>query len=346
MRSLVDEVRDSAGVGALPAVLFHVARDQAASAAWPRAEANYSESIRLANETGQTTERAMSLAGLCWLESHAGKAERARMHGAEAREICLARDIHIGEAWVDFALGDLELSLGHPDLAVGHFSTLTTRLDRLGLLDADLSPAAELTDALVRLGRREEASAIAEDHRRRAESKGQPWALARADRASGQAAEPDAFEAWFDSALVRHEQTLDVFELARTRLAYGERLRRVGRRVDARAHLRGALEAFAELGAAVWRGRAASELTATGEHVRAGSANAVADLTAQELQVSLLLAEGSTTREAAAALFLSPKTVEYHLRKVYLKLGVGTRSELARMLAEGTPGGGSFSDSP
>ena len=134
-------------------------------------------------------------------------------------------------------------------------------------------------------------------------------------------------------ALERHAQTLDRFEEARTRLAFGSRLRRVGRRIDARALLRGALEVFADLGAVVWRDQAAAELTATGEHVRVPGTNALADLTPQELQVSLLLADGRTTREAAAALFLSPKTVEYHLRKVYTKLGIGSRAELAAIVA-------------
>lgn len=104
--------------------------------------------------------------------------------------------------------------------------------------------------------------------------------------------------------------------------------------MDARAQLRRALEDFSELGATLWRDHAATELSATGEHVRASSGSAVSDLTPQELQVSVLLAEGRTTREAAAALFLSPKTVEYHLRKVYTKLGIGSRAELADVLAE------------
>ena len=97
--------------------------------------------------------------------------------------------------------------------------------------------------------------------------------------------------------------------------------------------LRAALEAFSELGAAVWRDQAAAELAATGEHVRTTSVNAMAELTPQELQVSLMLAEGRTTREAAAALFLSPKTVEYHLRKVYIKLGISSRAELFDLLS-------------
>lgn len=338
LRELVDEVRGATGIGALPALLFHVAVDQATTtASWVRAEANFAEAIRLATDTGQTTERAMSLAGLARLDSRAGRSAACRAHGEEARAECAARDIHVGEAWVGHALGDLELSLGRPESAAALFAELVVLLERLGLDDVDLAPGPEHGDALVRVGRREEARDTAVSYRERAVAKGQPWALARADRAMGIAAADDDTDAWFESALGWHEQTLDRFERARTLLAYGERLRRTGRRVDARIQLRAALEDFSELGASVWRDRAATELTATGEHVRAATGSAVADLTPQELQVSVLLAEGRTTREAAAALFLSPKTVEYHLRKVYTKLGIGSRAELADALGDVTP---------
>jgi len=340
LRTLVDEVRGAAGIGALPAVLFHVARDQATTQAWARAEANYAESIRLATETGQATELAMSLAGLAWLDSRAGRAESCRRHGAQARELCAARDIHVGEVWVGHALGDLELSLGQAGRAAEVLVELAALLERLGLDDADLAPAPELVDALMRLGRRDEARRIAEEFRGRAETKGQPWARARADRASGLAHADGTFDHWFTSALAWHEQTLDRFETARTRLAYGSMLRRDGRRIDARPQLRGAMDAFADLGAAVWRDQAAAELSATGEHVRAAGSNAIEALTPQELQVSLLLADGRTTRQAAAALFLSPKTVEYHLRKVYAKLGISSRTDLATLLPPPSGPGG------
>ncbi len=275
LRALVDEVRDRAGVGALPAVLFHVARDQAASAQWARAEANYSESIRLATETGQTTELAMSLAGLCWLEARSGKADASRAHAAEARILCEARDIHIGEAWVEFALGDVELSVGNTEQAVQHFTALIDLLKRLGLHDVDLSPAPELADALLRLGRGPEALELVEDVPRGRDRQRTAVGAARADRACGQAARDGEFDEWFRSALARHEQTLDRFESARTRLAYGERLRRAGRRVDARGQLRTALDDFSDLGAIIWRDRTAVELTATGEHVRTTAVDAV-----------------------------------------------------------------------
>ena len=333
LRALVDEVRGSADVGVLPVVLFHVAVDEATTgAAWARAEADYAESIRLASETGQDTERAMSLAGLTRLDARAGRADACRAHGEEANTLCAARDIHVGEVWVAHALGDLELSLGNAAGATERFEGLMTLLGELDLDDADLSPAPELTDALLRIGRRDSALAVAAGFHAQAAAKGQPWARARADRARGLAAGED-FESWFESALEWHAQTLDRFEDARTRLAYGSRLRRTGRRVDARPPLRDAFDTFAELGAVLWRDHAAVELTATGVHVRAPGEDATRDLTPQELQVCLLLADGRTTREAAAALFLSPKTIEYHLRKVYAKLGIGSRAELAAALA-------------
>jgi DNA-binding CsgD family transcriptional regulator len=145
----------------------------------------------------------------------------------------------------------------------------------------------------------------------------------------------------FEHALRLHEQTPDVFETARTRLAYGERLRRARNRVLAREQLRAAVDAFDGLGARPWAARARAELAATGETRRPRDATGIEQLTPQELQIALLLAAGKTTREAAAALFLSPKTVEYHLRHVYRELGIHSREELAQRikLAERIRGG-------
>ena len=128
--------------------------------------------------------------------------------------------------------------------------------------------------------------------------------------------------------------TLDAFETARTRLAYGERLRRARSRVLAREQLRAAVETFERLDARPWAERARTELAATGETLRRRDPSTIDELTPQELQIALLLAGGKTTRETAAALFLSPKTIEYHLRHVYQKLDIHSREELAESLAE------------
>lgn len=225
--------------------------------------------------------------------------------------------------------GDLELGLGRPESALAQLDRLDTLLDELGLVDVDVSPAPERVDALIRLGRTVDARAAAAGYAARAADKGQPWALARAARAVALTGPDDELDEHFGRALHHHAHTADAFETARTQLAYGSRLRRSRRRVDARPLLRTALDGFESLGAAPWADRAASELRATGETAQRRGANALDGLTPQELQVARMLAEGRSTREAAAALFLSPKTVEYHLRHVYGKLGIRSRAELA-----------------
>ncbi len=333
LREYVDELRGQAGVGALPAVLWHVARDQATTSAWTDAAANYSESVRLAQETGQVTEELMSLAGLCWLESRQGRAAECRAHAESVLAAPAMADLHIAEAWVHFALGELELSLGEPARAVAELRILETVMARYELADVDLMPGPELVEALLHLGESAEAAAVAATYQSAAEAKGWPWALARAARVAGLVATDGGSQRCFETALEMHAATPDRYETARTRLVFGEWLRRAGRRVDAREQLRAALDDFEALGAARWAERAAAELAATGETVHRRGTDPRSLLTAQELQVSLLLMEGRTTRETAAALFLSPKTVEYHLRKVYTKLGIGSRAELAQALA-------------
>ena len=241
------------------------------------------------------------------------------------------------EAWALAALGDLELALGRPAEAVERLSDMSAALERLEIADVDLSPAPELAEALVQCGRGAEAAGVAGAYRHRAAAKGQPWALARAARAEGLVAGDEAFPDWFEQALRWHEATPDTFERARSELAYGERLRRARRRGDARSHLRAAFATFQQLGAEPWAERARLELAATGETARKRDPSTLDQLTPRELQIALDLASGLTTREAAAKLYLSPKTIEYHLRSVYRKLGVATRSALAEALARADP---------
>ena len=136
----------------------------------------------------------------------------------------------------------------------------------------------------------------------------------------------------YAAAIRWHENTLDEFERAKTLLAQGSHLRRSRRRADARPPLRQALAIFEVLGAIPAAARATGELRATGENPQPRGASLLAELTPQELQIATMLANGRTTRETAAALFLSPKTVEYHLRHVYTKLDVHSRDALARVL--------------
>jgi DNA-binding CsgD family transcriptional regulator len=140
-------------------------------------------------------------------------------------------------------------------------------------------------------------------------------------------------ERHFADAMSIHELGGRPFEHARTRLAYGEWLRRERRRVDARLQLAAAQAIFSELSAEPWAERARTELRAAGVPVvvSAGGSEAVSRLTAQELHVARLAAQGRTNREIAARLFLSPRTVSYHLYKAFPKLGIGSRAELNRL---------------
>jgi DNA-binding NarL/FixJ family response regulator len=133
--------------------------------------------------------------------------------------------------------------------------------------------------------------------------------------------------------MMLHARTDMPFERARTELCFGERLRRARRRAEARGQLHAALQTFERLGAEPWADRARNELRATGETVHRDR-SASDELTLQELQVALKVSEGATNREAAAALFLSPKTIEAHLSRIYSKLAIRSRTELAHRFAQ------------
>ena len=167
-----------------------------------------------------------------------------------------------------------------------------------------------------------------------AEAKGQPWSLARALRCQGLVADDGDFaEHVRAGARATTRSTPDAFETARTRLAYGERLRRARNRVLAREQLR----ARSRRSSVSTPGRGPSGRAPSwrrpARRLRRRDPSTIDELTPQELQIALLLAAGKTTRETAAALFLSPKTIEYHLRHVYQKLDIHSREELARVLA-------------
>jgi DNA-binding CsgD family transcriptional regulator len=329
----LEQVRSRTALGAMPELLGHMARDWATTNDWSAAQAAYGEGIALARETGQGVALAFGLSGLAWLEARQGHEDECRAHATEGRETCVRTGVVVNELWTIAALGDLELGLGHPEAAALHYEEWDAVLRSHGIEDADLSPGPELAETYLRLGRLDDATAAAVRHEESARTKGQPWALARAARTRGLLAEDGELEGEFDEALELHEQTPDVFESARTRLAYGARLRRAGQRVRARAELREAVETFDSLGAMPWSNLARTELEATGETARKRDVSMRDQLTPQELQIALLLAGGRTTREAAASMFLSPKTIEYHLRNVYRKLGVRSRTELSESMA-------------
>lgn len=327
------QARRTSAVGVLPFLLTRVAIDGAATDRWTEAQAGFHEAIGLARETGQLSDLGAALARLALLEARQGRTAQSRVHADEALSLTRQMGLTLPMIWATIALGELELTLGRPDAALAHFEEQRAVLRSRGIGDPDLSPAPELVEIYLRLGRGPEAAETAGEFTLDASTKAQPWALARAARCRGLIAAEGESDPHFEAALTLHGQTPDTFETGRTHLAYGARLRRERQRIRAREELRAAVDVFDHLGADPWSEMARAELAATGETARRRDVATLNDLTRQELQIALSLAEGRTTRETAAVLFLSPKTIEYHQRNVYRKLSIGSRSELKAAMA-------------
>ena len=187
----------------------------------------------------------------------------------------------------------------------------------------------ELIEAASRTDRRNEAVTAIDVLRESTSASGTPWASGVEARSRALLASDDAAEPLYREAIERLEPTRVRLDLARARLVYGEWLRRQRRRTEARAELRQAYELFTDFRMDGFAERARVELEATGEHARKRTVDTLDQLTPQEAQISRLAGQGHTNREIAAQLFISPSTVEYHLRKVFRKLDVTSRVQLA-----------------
>jgi DNA-binding NarL/FixJ family response regulator len=188
----------------------------------------------------------------------------------------------------------------------------------------------DLVEACVRSGRDDEARGAFAPLEAFARPGAPAWLTALAARCRGLVARGDEADGWFLEALRLHAESERPFDQARTQLAYGEFLRRERRKLDAREQLRAALGGFEQCRAEPWVERTRAELRATGETARKRDPSTIDQLTPQELQIAKLAGDGLSNKDIAAQLFLSPRTVEYHLRKVFTKLGIGSRSELIR----------------
>jgi DNA-binding CsgD family transcriptional regulator len=191
----------------------------------------------------------------------------------------------------------------------------------------------ELIEAAVRSGRKADLAADGLSQlSRMTGSAGTEWALGIEARSRALLTDGEAAEALYRQAIESLERTRVRLELARAHLLYGEWLRRERRRKDARAQLRHAHQMFTEFGTEAFAERARVELAATGEHARKRTPDTRDELTPQEAQISRLAADGATNQEIAAQLFISPSTVDYHLRKSFRKLGVKSRHQLGPRL--------------
>jgi DNA-binding CsgD family transcriptional regulator len=192
----------------------------------------------------------------------------------------------------------------------------------------------ELVEAAARCDEPDEARRAADALREKTQASGTAWARGVEARSLALVSDGDDADALYREAISLLGGTRFVVESAHAQLLYGEWLRRQGRRVDAREQLRTAHEAFAAMGAGPFTERAERELKATGETVRKRSVETRDELTPQEAQIARLAADRLTNVEIGAQLFLSPRTVEWHLRKVFLKLGISSRRQLGSALPE------------
>jgi DNA-binding CsgD family transcriptional regulator len=228
----------------------------------------------------------------------------------------------------DISIATLELGFGRYAEALAAIESLVTNQPP-GWTSLVLPIAVE---AAARAGQPDRAAQYLDDLRRRATASGTDWALGQLARCRALLADDADAEDLYLEAIARLEQTTIATELAQARLAYGEWLRRQKRKIDARVQLRTAYDAFAAMGAEGFAARAHAELAATGVKVRRRVAGPVTDLTPQEAQAARLAATGATNPEIAAQMFISANTVDYHLRKVYRKLGISSRRYLANAI--------------
>jgi DNA-binding CsgD family transcriptional regulator len=328
----IDGARAGGALGALPYALSVSADLDFRTGNWAAAYASATEAVRVAHETHQVASLAFSLGCLARLDAAQGREEDCRSHSAQAHAIA-ASGVGAVTALAGSSMGMLELGIGRLEQALDELEQVARKTAEHGLREPGVIPwTPDLIEAYVRLGRKDEAERTLADFEHIAHKTNRLWALAAAARCRGLLATDDAFDAEFQRAFELHDKTPTPFERARTELCYGERLRRAGRRSDAREPLRSAVEAFERLGAAPWSDRARVELAATGATARPRDPYAPDRLTPQELQVAVLVARGATNKEAGAALFLSPKTIETHLGRVYRKLEIRSRTELAHLL--------------
>jgi DNA-binding CsgD family transcriptional regulator len=308
--------------------LERLAFAQLTAGAWAGVRSSAEEALTLARSVGQSTLTAAPLAWLSLLAALSGDAAYDH-HLAEAEEVVakhppgiLTDPVHDLTRW---AKGTRAAADGDAPAALHHLGAMRVpALQRMAGVDR--------IEAAVRAGDRGRALAWVAELEAFATTTRRAWALADVDLGHAlTATDPAESAAAFESALSRHRNASRPYDLARTQLAYGELLRRNNRRVDARAHLRPALETFTDLGAGPLVARAERELRASGETARKRDPSTLLDLTPMERRVAQLVSSGLSNRDAAAQCWVSPRTVGFHLRNVFAKLGVTSRTELARL---------------
>ena len=327
----VELARSEGAGGRLPRALAWASWLDGEGGRWSRALAYGSQALDLALATGQSYLACYAYATLANVEAAQGRDDDCLRHANGAEQLALELGLRKLEVQARRSRALLDLGRGRLEEAITRYEGLRRLTADAGIAHPYYSTIPDLIEAYARVGAIDQARALLPEFLASVPGRANPQSAARAARCRGLVAADD-FDAPFLEAIALHERGDVVFQHARTRLAYGERLRRAQRRRDARVHLRAAAEIFDRLDARPWAERARAELAASGETLaRAG--DGAEQLTPQELQIALLVTEGRTNAEVGRAVFLSTRTVEFHLSRAYRKLGVSSRTELTRRLA-------------
>jgi DNA-binding CsgD family transcriptional regulator len=320
----VDLIRDAGALSMLPYAL--TARIFAHVSAGELARAT-----SLVEELGAVAEATRSSSppqgGIALAASQGREAETLRLVEANMPEL-LKRGEGMGVTMAQWALGVLYNGLGRYEEAVAATGQALADAQPLGMAGW---ARIELIEAAVRSGNVRLAAQALEGFSER--DSGTDWALGADARSRALLRRGDAAEDAYREAIERLDRSGATALLARTRLVFGEWLRRERRRRDGREQLRGALEMLTDMGMDAFAARAERELLATGERVRKRVVETGKDLTAQEAQIARLARDGLSNPEIGARLFISPRTVKYHLHKVFTKLDITSRSQLERVLS-------------
>src|SRR5262245_41213575 len=322
------EARERGLIGGLPHILLQHSQAALVAGHLPESLRSATEGVHIAEDTGQLHSAANLRGVIARITAMTGDedtcvalASEAIHHGAERHSSSVALAV--------LALAVLELGFGRYSAAVERLASLPPQLRRHPTF-AYLSPP-EWAEAAARCGEPDRAAETMAAYVSWATHRDNPVVQANLHRCRALLGPDDEAEAHYQAAIRLYDAVNRPMARARSELLYGEWLRRVRRRSDSRAPLRGALHGFERSGARWWAERARSELRATGESVAAPAEPGGAQLTPQELQVVRLAATGLSNRDIGAQLFISPRTVGYHLYKAFPKLGVAGRHELAAL---------------
>jgi len=328
--ALCERAREAAALGVLSGALLVAADVAFRLGDWEAAEQRTAEAIRTAGETGQPSLHGLALTTRSRLLAARGMEDESRAAALDALEIAEREQITAGLRHVHAALGFLALSAGRVEDAIAELEVVERLVRGRGIEEPTNVPwLPDMVEAYARAGRHEDARRALAMLAPQAASSDSPVAGAAMARCRGIL--ETGFDQAFAEALALDDLRPMPFERARTLLALGRRLHRARRRSEARDRLREALAGFERLGATAWARQARDELRAAGGR-RRQSADGLA-LTPQERRVAAAVRRGASNREIASELFLTPKTIEFHLRQIYRKLGVHSRPQLVAALS-------------